>query len=138
MKNKVLTTGQIAKYCNVAPQTISKMIDSGQLRGFRLPGSMDRRVHFNDFVKFCGKLGYPIPGVDMQPASKIYIYGTKEFEGCECFEDEFSLGVACGRDNPRCIIIVRNDRLAKEVKANGYMVVSTHEQSDLPELVKGC
>lgn len=112
------------------------MIDTGKLQGFRLPGSEDRRVHFKDFVTFCRQLGYPTPGVDMQPASKIYIYGMKEFEGYECFEDSFSLGVACGRDNPRCIIIVGNDRLAREAIAAGYFVIATQESSDLPTLVR--
>jgi hypothetical protein len=34
----VLTTGDVAKICNVAPRTVSKWFDSGQLKGYRIPG----------------------------------------------------------------------------------------------------
>src|SRR5688572_17759958 len=37
----VLTTGEVAKICNVAPRTVSKWFDSGALRGYRIPGSKD-------------------------------------------------------------------------------------------------
>ena len=40
----ILTTGEVAKICNVAPRTVSKWFDSGQLRGYRIPGSKDRRI----------------------------------------------------------------------------------------------
>src|SRR4051812_28109101 len=38
----VLTTGEVAKICNVAPRTVSKWFDSGALHGYRIPGSKDR------------------------------------------------------------------------------------------------
>lgn len=38
------TTGQVAKICKVAPRTVSKWIDSGTLKGYRIPNSQDRRV----------------------------------------------------------------------------------------------
>ena len=40
---KVFTTGQVAKICKVAPRTVSKWFDSGRLKGYRIPGSQDRR-----------------------------------------------------------------------------------------------
>ena len=40
----VLTTGEVAKICKVAPRTVTKWFDSGQLRGYRIPGSKDRRI----------------------------------------------------------------------------------------------
>ena len=40
---KVFTTGQVAKICKVAPRTVSKWFDTGRLRGYRIPGSQDRR-----------------------------------------------------------------------------------------------
>ena len=40
----VLTTGEVAKICNVAPRTVSKWFDSGALHGYRIPGSKDRRI----------------------------------------------------------------------------------------------
>jgi len=48
----VLTTGQIAQLCSVAPRTVSKWIDSGQLQGYRLPGSKDRRVAVQELMRF--------------------------------------------------------------------------------------
>ena len=48
----VLTTGQVAKICNVAPRTVSKWFDSGQLRGYRIPGSKDRRIPVQQLVRF--------------------------------------------------------------------------------------
>src|SRR5215207_5200554 len=48
----VLTTGEVAKICNVAPRTVSKWFDSGALRGYRIPGSKDRRIPVNQLIRF--------------------------------------------------------------------------------------
>ncbi|MBN2136866.1 MAG: helix-turn-helix domain-containing protein [Sedimentisphaerales bacterium] len=48
----VLTTGDVAKICNVAPRTVSKWFDNGQLKGYRIPGSKDRRIPVNELVRF--------------------------------------------------------------------------------------
>ena len=32
----VLTTGEVAKICNVAARTVSKWFDSGQIQGYRI------------------------------------------------------------------------------------------------------
>ena len=40
----VLTTGDVARICNVASRTVSKWFDSGQLRGYRIPGSTGFRL----------------------------------------------------------------------------------------------
>jgi len=48
----VLTTGAVAKICNVAPRTVSKWFDSGQLKGYRIPGSKDRRIPLNELIRF--------------------------------------------------------------------------------------
>jgi excisionase family DNA binding protein len=48
----VLTTGDVAKICNVAPRTVSKWFDSGQLKGYRIPGSKDRRIPVTELVRF--------------------------------------------------------------------------------------
>ena len=48
----VLTTGDVARICSVAPRTVSKWFDSGQLRGYRIPGSKDRRIPLNELVRF--------------------------------------------------------------------------------------
>jgi excisionase family DNA binding protein len=48
----VLTTGDVAKICNVAPRTVSKWFDTGQLKGYRIPGSKDRRIPVNELIRF--------------------------------------------------------------------------------------
>lgn len=49
---KVYTTGQVSKFCHVAPQTVSKWFDSGALKGYRIPGSADRRIPGDVLLKF--------------------------------------------------------------------------------------
>lgn len=48
----VLTTGDVAKICNVAPRTVSKWFDNGQLKGYRIPGSKDRRIPVTELLRF--------------------------------------------------------------------------------------
>jgi PleD family two-component response regulator len=48
----VLTTGDVAKICHVAPRTVSKWFDSGQLKGYRIPGSKDRRIPVSELIRF--------------------------------------------------------------------------------------
>ncbi|MFW6154321.1 MAG: response regulator [Planctomycetota bacterium] len=65
MKRKeVLTTGEVAKVCNVAPRTVSKWFDTGKLRGYRIPGSRDRRIPVSQLVKFMRAHGMPLNGLD--------------------------------------------------------------------------
>lgn len=60
----VLTTGEVAKICNVAPRTVSKWFDTGQLRGYRIPGSKDRRIPVDQLVRFMRAHGIPLNGLD--------------------------------------------------------------------------
>lgn len=55
----VLTTGDVAKMCNVAPRTVSKWFDSGKLKGYRIPGSKDRRIPLSELIRFMK--GHDIP-----------------------------------------------------------------------------
>lgn len=54
-----LTTGQVARVCRVCPRTISKWIDSGKIKGYRLPDSNDRRVLRGDLLPFMRAAGIP-------------------------------------------------------------------------------
>ena len=56
----VLTTGEVAKICNVAPRTVSKWFDSGRLKGYRIPGSKDRRIPINELTRFMKAHNIPI------------------------------------------------------------------------------
>ena len=64
---KVFTTGQVAKICQVAPRTVSKWFDSGRLKGYRIPGSQDRRIPRESrrrlpLVESAGEIAW-VPGV---------------------------------------------------------------------------
>lgn len=63
---KVFSTGRIAKLCDVAPRTVTKWFDSGELKGYRIPGSLHRRVPMNNLIKFLNDNGMPIPE-ELQP-----------------------------------------------------------------------
>ncbi|HPD30010.1 MAG TPA: response regulator [Phycisphaerae bacterium] len=56
----VLTTGDVARICNVAPRTVSKWFDTGQLRGYRIPGSKDRRIPLAQLIRFMKAHGIPL------------------------------------------------------------------------------
>jgi excisionase family DNA binding protein len=66
----VLTTGDVAKICNVAPRTVSKWFDTGQLKGYRIPGSKDRRIPLSELIRFMKAHNMPTEGL---PVGKIRI-----------------------------------------------------------------
>lgn len=66
----VFTTGDVAKICNVAPRTVSKWFDSGQLKGYRIPGSKDRRIPVNDLMRFMKEHNMP---ADSLPSGKLRV-----------------------------------------------------------------
>ncbi|MBP7051652.1 MAG: helix-turn-helix domain-containing protein [Phycisphaerae bacterium] len=66
----VLTTGDVARICNVAPRTVSKWFDSGQLKGYRIPGSKDRRIPLSELVRFMKANNMP---TDSLTAGKIRV-----------------------------------------------------------------
>lgn len=60
----VFTTGQVARICKVAPRTVSKWFDRGQLRGYKIPGSRDRRIPARELVAFMKQHGMPTDELD--------------------------------------------------------------------------
>src|SRR5436309_15660630 len=73
----VLTTGEVAKICNVASRTVSKWFDSGQLRGYRIPGSKDRRIPVSSLVKFMKNHGIPMDGL-MSGNTRVLLVDDEE------------------------------------------------------------
>jgi len=59
----VLTTGDVARICNVASRTVSKWFDSGQLKGYRIPGSKDRRIPMSNLLQFMKEHQIPMDGL---------------------------------------------------------------------------
>ena len=66
----VLTTGDVAKICNVAPRTVSKWFDNGQLKGYRIPGSKDRRIPVSELTRFMKMHNMPTAAL---PVGKIRV-----------------------------------------------------------------
>jgi excisionase family DNA binding protein len=60
----VFTTGEAAKICKVSQQTIIRCFDSGQLKGFRVPGSRFRRIPRNELFAFMRDNGIPTDALE--------------------------------------------------------------------------
>ena len=56
---QIFTTGQVARLCRVAPRTVGKWVDSGRLKGYRIPGSKDRRIRRQELVRFLLEYDFP-------------------------------------------------------------------------------
>ncbi len=75
---EVLTTGEVAKICNVAPRTVSKWFDSGSLKGYRIPGSRDRRIPAGELMKFMRAHGIPLEGLNSGRTRVLIVDGERE------------------------------------------------------------
>jgi excisionase family DNA binding protein len=53
------TTGDIARLCQVTKRTAITWIDSGKLKGYRIPGGRHRRVAAGDLAAFMKSHGIP-------------------------------------------------------------------------------
>jgi len=60
----VFTTGEAAKICKVSQQTIIRCFDSGQLKGFRVPGSRFRRIPRELLFSFMKDNGIPTDALE--------------------------------------------------------------------------
>ena len=60
----VFTTGEAAKICKVSQQTIIRCFDSGQLKGFRVPGSRFRRIPRDLLFAFMKENGIPTDALE--------------------------------------------------------------------------
>ncbi|MCC6424410.1 MAG: response regulator [Phycisphaerales bacterium] len=133
----VLTTGEVAKICNVAPRTVSKWFDSGALHGYRIPGSKDRRIPLNQLIRFMKQHGMPLNGL-MTGCTRIMIVDDEQdiVEVLEkILEDEakyevevakggFAAGLTAEKFRPHVILLdvhlsdVSAREVARQVKAN--------------------
>jgi excisionase family DNA binding protein len=114
----VLTTGEVAKICNVASRTVSKWFDSGQLRGYRIPGSKDRRIPVTSLVKFMKSHGIPMDGL-MSGSTRVLIVDgedevvqtlTKILSEQTSYEirssrNIFAAGIECERFRPHVMLL---------------------------------
>src|SRR5512135_2525533 len=77
----VLTTGDVAKICHVAPRTVSKWFDNGQLKGYRIPGSKDRRIPLSELIRFMKLHNMPTSGLPVGNIRILIVDGSKESAG---------------------------------------------------------
>lgn len=133
----VLTTGEVAKICNVAPRTVSKWFDSGTLTGYRIPGSKDRRIPLSQLIKFMKHHGMPLNGL-MTGATRVMIVDDEAdivevleriLEGEAKYEVEvaksgFMAGITAEKSRPHVILLdmhlkdIDGREVAKVVKSN--------------------
>ena len=116
---KVFTTGQIAKICNVAPRTVSKWFDSGQLKGYHIPGSQDRRVPHANLVKFLKEHGMPLGELASDTVAKVLIIAEdqilvenlkRELTSSATFQvalaaSAFEAGIQAESFQPDCVVV---------------------------------
>lgn len=62
----VYTTGEAAKICKVSQQTIIRCFDTGQLKGFRVPGSRFRRIPCEQLFIFMRENNIPTDALESQ------------------------------------------------------------------------
>ncbi len=136
----VLTTGEVAKICNVAPRTVSKWFDSGALHGYRIPGSKDRRIPLNQLIRFMKMHGMPLNNL-LTGCTRIMIVDDEQdiVEVLEkILEDEakyevevakggFAAGITAERFRPHVILL---DVHLKDVDARD-VVKQVKENPDL-------
>jgi excisionase family DNA binding protein len=117
-KKDVLTTGQVAQLCNVAPRTVTKWFDSGRLGGYRIPGSKDRRIPQNELIRFMK--AHDIPTGDLEKGKlRILIIDSRteyarrfanqlQTQGSfdiQCAHNSFDAGLMALKFSPNIILI---------------------------------
>lgn len=74
----VFTTGEAAKICKVSQQTIIRCFDSGQLKGFRVPGSRFRRIPRDQLFLFMRDNGIPTDALESGKRKVLIVDDDKE------------------------------------------------------------
>jgi excisionase family DNA binding protein len=123
----VLTTGDVAKICNVAPRTVSKWFDSGQLKGYRIPGSKDRRIPVNELIRFMKQNNMPVPALPVGRMRVVIVDSSSESASqlaemlkaksdyeVKVVRNNFETGTVIQRFIPHVLLV---NLLAKEIDA---------------------
>jgi len=76
MSKDVFTTGEVAKICRVGVSTVLKWFNSGRLKGYRMPGSQDRRIPIENLIRFMKEHGIPLRGLEDYFRYKVLLVAT--------------------------------------------------------------
>lgn len=80
----VFTTGEAAKICKVSQQTIIRCFDSGQLKGFRVPGSRFRRIPRDQLYIFMRDNGIPTDALESGKRKVLVVDDDEELVELIC------------------------------------------------------
>lgn len=116
LNKQVLTTGEVARICHVAPRTVSKWFDSGQLRGYRIPGSRDRRIPADQLKDFMRVHGIPLGELEDEACRVLVVQADVEPGMLEQLQaqgslnvrqarSEFSAGLVAQQFHPHVIVL---------------------------------
>lgn len=152
----VFTTGDVSRICHVAPRTVSKWFDSGKLRGYRIPGSQDRRIPREQLIQFMrdnriplGPINDPVAcvllvGVDVLLADRVQDGVAAKVRWLTA-ADSFKAGQITAIEVPDCAVVdmsglARDDglRLARSLRnaLPGVLLVglATEDEPDAQQL----
>jgi len=127
-----LTTGDVARICRVAPRTVSKWFDTGKLRGYRIPGSRDRRIPVQQLVAFMRAHGIPLDGLDAGRCRVMVLSASVPAGLCDAInacdryavrvaENGFEAGMIAQGFRPHVVIVDLADDDAQGAKLCGLI-----------------
>jgi len=114
----VYTTGDVARICQVAPRTVSKWFDTGRLKGYRIPGSLDRRIPRDGLIEFMRSHGMPLGELGAVQGGRVLIIGMPAQEravvetlllasgmSTASAQSAFEAGALAMEQRPQCVVI---------------------------------
>ena len=117
-ESTVYTTGEVARICQVAPRTVSKWFDTGRLKGYRIPGSLDRRIPRDSLIEFMRSHGMPLGELGSISGGTVLIIGMAATEraiveallvasgmSTVSAQNAFEAGALATEQRPQCVII---------------------------------
>jgi len=89
LSKEVLTTGEVARLCHVTIRTVIKWFEKGHLKGYKIPGSRDRRFARGDVLLFMREHGIPLAERDGDPTTRRRILIVDDEESVVTILEEY-------------------------------------------------
>ena len=140
IRKEVLTTGDVARLCHVAPRTVSKWFDTGKLRGYRIPGSRDRRIPTKHLQAFMRAHGIPLEELDGGSCRVLVVAAQEGSTIATALMDNprldvrralngFEAGVLAQQSHPHVIVMDVPASFAQEAAATCHNIKNNPEIS---------